>query len=44
MVVKRTFNIVLVTSTKPGKRKFEETPDKDIIYDGTEQKIDPPNF
>ncbi len=40
MITKRTFNIVLITPSKPGKLKFESTPDKVISYDGTEQKID----
>jgi len=44
MMTKRTFNIVLVTSTKPGKLKFDATPDKVITYDGSEQKIDLTNF
>ena len=39
MTVNRTFNIVIVTLDKPGKLKFDGTPDKTIKYNGTEQKI-----
>jgi hypothetical protein len=44
MAVNRTFNIVLLTSSKPGKLKFDGSPDKVITYDGTEQKIDLSKF
>ncbi|MFA5973784.1 MAG: TIM-barrel domain-containing protein [Lentimicrobiaceae bacterium] len=39
MTDKRTFNIVFVTPDKPGKLKFDSSPDKLIIYDGNEQQI-----
>lgn len=39
MIENRTFNIVIVTPDKPGKLKFDGTPDKVISYNGTEQKI-----
>jgi len=39
MTDKRTFNIVFVTPDKPGKLKFDSTPDKLIIYDGNGQQI-----
>jgi alpha-D-xyloside xylohydrolase len=44
MTTKRTFNIVLVSSLKPGKLKFDGTPDKVIVYNGSEQKIDLSKF
>jgi alpha-D-xyloside xylohydrolase len=44
MGVKRTFNIVLVTPSKPEMLKFDGNPDKVITYDGTEQKIELSKF
>jgi alpha-D-xyloside xylohydrolase len=44
MSTKRTFNIVFITSSKPGKLKFDGTPDEVIIYNGTEQKVELSKF